>query len=386
MTKNSSTGLELEPRIPFNRPSIAGNEIEYVRDAVARGHISGDGVYTRECERILGDILGGARVLLTTSCTHALEMAALLLDLHPGDEVIVPSFTFVSTANAFALRGARPVFIDIRPDTLNLDERLLAGKITSHTRAIVPVHYAGIGAEMNAINEIAKPRNIAVIEDNAHGLFGAFGDKPLGTFGTMSTLSFHETKNVYCGEGGALVLNDESLVARAEIVREKGTDRRRFFRGEVDKYTWQDFGSSYVASDMLAAFLFGQLEAREQIQVTRARLWNRYHEAFAAWASSRGVQLPYIPPHCTSAHHLFHLLLPNLEERDAFIAHLRARGVHAIFHYLPLHLSEKGRELGGRPGECPVTENVSDRLVRLPLFASLSEGEQQRVIDAVCSF
>ena len=265
----------IEPAIPFNRPSLTGHEMAYVRDAIERGHISGDGVYTRRSEGMLSEILGGARVLLTTSCTHALEMSALLLDLGPDDEVIVPSFTFVSTASAFALRGARPVFVDIRPDTLNLDERLLPQAITPRTRAIVPVHYAGVGCELDTILEIAAGAGIRVVEDNAHGLFGRFRGQPLGTFGAMSTLSFHETKNVSCGEGGALVVNDPSLIARAEILREKGTDRSRFFRGEVDKYTWLDLGSSYVASDMLAAFLLAQLEAREKIQRARQRIWDR---------------------------------------------------------------------------------------------------------------
>lgn len=376
----------IEPAIPFNRPSLAGQELAYVRDAIERGHISGDGVYTRRSESMLSELLGGARVLLTTSCTHALEMSALLLDLQPGDEVIIPSFTFVSTASAFALRGARPVFIDIRPDTLNLDERLLPQLITPRTRAIVPVHYAGVGCELDTILDIARRNRINVIEDNAHGLFGQFRGRPLGTFGALSTLSFHETKNVSCGEGGALVINDPSLIARAEILREKGTDRSRFFRGEVDKYTWLDLGSSYVASDMLAAFLVAQLEAREKIQRARQRVWERYFDGIRDWAQQRGVQLPHVPEHCTQAWHLFHLLLPSLDERQAFIAHLRRRSVQAIFHYMPLHLSAMGERFGGRPGDCPVAESVSDRVVRLPLYPTLSEPDQTRIIDAVCSF
>jgi dTDP-4-amino-4,6-dideoxygalactose transaminase len=376
----------IEPMIPFNRPSLAGQELAYVRDAIERGHISGDGVYTRRCEAMLSQILDGARVLLTTSCTHALEMAALLLDLGPDDEVIVPSFTFVSTASAFALRGARPVFVDIRADTLNLDERLLPQAITPRTRAIVPVHYAGVGCELDAILDAAAGAGVRVIEDNAHGLFGRFRGRPLGTFGAMSTLSFHETKNVSCGEGGALVINDPSLVSRAEILREKGTDRSRFFRGEVDRYTWLDLGSSYVASDMLAAFLLGQLEAREKIQIARRRIWNQYRDALAEWAHRRGVRMPHVPEHCTQAYHLFHLLLPSFDEREAFIDHLRRRSVHAIFHYIPLHLSTMGQRFGGRAGDCPVAESVSDRVVRLPLYPSLSESDQMRIIDAVCSF
>lgn len=365
---------------------LVGNELAYVRDAIERRHISGDGYYTKRSEEILSQLMNGARALLTTSCTHALEMAALLLDVGPGDDVIIPSFTFVSAANAFVLRGARPVFIDSRPDTLNMDERLLEGMITERTRAIVPMHYGGIGCEMDTIMTVARDAGVKVVEDNAHGLFGAYRGRPLGTFGDMSTLSFHETKNIFCGEGGALILNDSSLVARAEILREKGTDRSRFFRGEVDKYTWVDLGSSYVASDMLAAFLLGQLEKRDEIQDTRRRIWDRYHAGLADWANGRGAQLAHVPPHCASSHHLFYLLMTSLEERQALIAHLRDRGIQAIFHYIPLHASAMGKQFGGRLGDCPVAESVSDRIVRLPFFSSLTEEQQSRVIDAVRSF
>lgn len=372
--------------IPFNRPELAGCELDYVRDAVGRGHLSGDGFYTRRCQEHLSGLLGGARVLLTTSCTHALEMAALLLGIGPGDELIVPSFTFVSTVNAFVLRGARPVFADIRPDTLNLDEERLSALITPRTRAILPVHYAGVGCEMDRILEVAASGGIAVVEDNAHGLFGSWRGRPLGTFGSLSTLSFHETKNVFCGEGGALVINDPGLAARAEILREKGTDRSRFFRGEIDRYTWVDVGSSYVPSDLLAAFLLAQLEARETIQGRRCRIWERYQQELAGWALAHGVRLPVVPPHCRQPWHLFHLLLPSLAERQALISHLRDRGIQAVFHYLPLHLSEMGRRFGGRPGDCPVTESVGDRLLRLPCFAGLTEDEQARVIEAILGF
>ncbi|HEV3485930.1 MAG TPA: DegT/DnrJ/EryC1/StrS family aminotransferase, partial [Vicinamibacterales bacterium] len=269
---------------------------------------------------------------------------------------------------------------------LNLDERLLAAAITERTRAIVPVHYGGVGCEMDAISRIAAEAGVAVVEDNAHGLFGAYRGRPLGTFGAMSTLSFHETKNVFCGEGGALVVNDRRFAARAEIVREKGTDRSRFFRGEVDKYTWLDLGSSYVLSDILAAFLFAQLEQRAETQAARERIWRRYREELTEWAERRGVQLPVVPEDRGPAHHLFHLLLPSLDERQAFIAHLRARGVHALFHYLPLHLSAMGQRFGGRAGQCPVAESVSDRVVRLPFFRALSEDEQAHIIEAVRSF
>lgn len=386
MMKASAPYPQIEPLVPFNRPAPAGKELAYVRDAIERGHLSGDGVYTRKCEAVLSELLQGARVLMTTSCTHALEMAALLLDLQPGDEVILPSFTFVSTANAFVLRGARPVFVDIRPDTLNMDETLLAAAITERTRAIVPVHYGGVGCEMETIHSIARAAGAVVVEDNAHGLFGAYRGQPLGTFGTMSTLSFHETKNVQCGEGGALVLNDEALAARAEILREKGTDRSRFFRGEVDRYTWVDVGSSYVPSDMLAAFLFGQLEERTQIQASRERLWRRYDRELGEWARGAGIRLPHVPEDRSTSFHLFHLMLPSYEERQAFIAHLRGRGVHAIFHYIPLHSSEMGQRFGARPGDCPVTEEVSDRVVRLPLFPGMTEAEQTRVIAAAQAF
>jgi len=373
-------------KISFNRPSLVGNELAYVRDAIELGHISGDGSYTRRCEEVLSQLMGGARVLLTTSCTHALEMAALLLDIRPGDEVIVPSFTFVSAANAFVLRGARPVFIDSRPDTLNMDERLLAGLITDRTRAVVAMHYGGVGCEMDAIMTVARNAGVKVIEDNAHGLFGAYRGQALGTFGDMSTLSFHETKNIFCGEGGALVLNDLLLAARAEVLREKGTNRSRFFRGEVDKYTWVDLGSSYVPSEMLAAFLLGQLEKRDDVQAARQRIWQRYHDGLAEWAGRRGVQLAEVPPHRTSSHHIFYLLMPRLDERQALIAHLRERGVQGIFHYIPLHSSPMGQQFGGRAGDCPVAESVSDRIVRLPFYSSLAEEQQMRVIEAVTSF
>jgi dTDP-4-amino-4,6-dideoxygalactose transaminase len=371
--------------VPFNRPLVLEAGYEYLRQAVAQGHLSGDGRFTRQCHALLERLLGVPKVLLTTSCTHALEMAALLLDVRPGDEVIVPSFTFVSTANAFVLRGARPVFADVRPDTLNLDEAHLERLITPRTRAVVPVHYAGVACAMDAILEVAARHGVAVVEDNAHGLFGCYGGRPLGTFGCLASLSFHETKNLSCGEGGALLINDERYVERAEVLREKGTDRNRFFRGEVDRYTWRDVGSSYLPSDALAALLFAQLEAHERIQARRRAIWERYAEGLRDWAGAAGVRLPVVPAGCEQAYHLFYLLLPSPEERQALIAALRARGVHAIFHYLPLHLSDMGRRFGGREGDCPVTEAVAERLVRLPLFYDLSESDQARVISSVVS-
>jgi dTDP-4-amino-4,6-dideoxygalactose transaminase len=372
--------------IPFNRPCVADAAYRYVYEAVANMHLSGDGPFTRRCHALLEYILGAPKILLTTSCTHALEMAALLLDLRPGDEVIVPAFTFVSTANAFALRGATPVFADVRPDTLNMDETLLQGLITPRTRAIVPVHYAGVGCEMDAILATAARHGVDVIEDNAHGLFGRYRGRQLGAFGRLAAQSFHETKNVSCGEGGALVVNDPSLVERAEILREKGTNRNRFFRGQVDKYTWVDVGSSFLPSDLLAALLLAHLNVRDQIQARRQRLWATYAERLTDWAAEEGVRLPVAPPHCEHPAHLFYLIVPSLEARQDLIAHLRDQEVLAVFHYQPLHLSEMGRRYGGREGACPVTEYVADRLLRLPLFADLTDAEQDRVIEAVRSF
>ena len=371
------------PPIPFNRPSFVGQERRYMEEALALGHVSGDGEFTRRCSALLREQLGTPAALLTTSCTHALELAAILLDLAPGDEVILPDFTFVSTANAFVLRGAKPVFADIRPDTLNLDERQLERLVGPKTRAIVPVHYAGVGCAMDAILDLARARGIAVVEDNAHGLFGTWRGQPLGTFGALGTLSFHETKNFSCGEGGALLVNDERLIDRAEIVREKGTNRKRFFRGEVDKYTWVDIGSSYLPSDLLAAYLYGQLEQKEAVLARRRRIYERYLEGLASWAAERGARLPTIPPDCASSYHMFYAILPTPEARAQLIEGLRERGILAVFHYLPLHLSEMGRRFGGRAGDCPVTERLSERLVRLPFYTSLSEEDQERVIEAV---
>src|SRR5215510_9171722 len=300
-----------EINVDFNRPIVVGNEFEYMKQAIENGHISGDGPFTKKCHSLLEQELGVPKALLTTSCTHALEMSAILLDIQPGDEVIIPDFTFVSTVNSFVLRGATPRFIDIRPDTLNLDESKLEAAITSRTKAILPVHYAGVGCEMDSIMEIARHHNIPVIEDNAHGLFGKYKGKFLGTFGSMASQSFHETKNFTSGEGGALLINDRNLVERAEIIREKGTNRSRFFRGQVDKYTWVDLGSSYLPSDILAAFLCAQLEAREKIQRARRRVWTRYYDHLREWACARGVRLPMAPPYCEHPFHMFYLLLPS---------------------------------------------------------------------------
>jgi len=373
-------------RIPFNRPSVVGQEFEYIRQAIENSHTAGDGIFTKKCSALLEQVLEVPKVLLTTSCTHALELMTLLLDIQPGDEVLVPSFTFVSTVNPFVLRGARPVFVDIRPDTLNIDEAKLEKLITSNTRAIVPVHYAGVGCEMEAILEIANRYQLVVLEDNAHGLFGKYRGKWLGTFGQMGAQSFHDTKNFSAGEGGALLINDPFYMERAEILREKGTNRSRFLRGQVDKYTWVDAGSSYLPSDMLAAFLYGQLEGREQIQSQRQQIWNYYNKHLEAWATEQGVRLPIVPEHCEQTYHMFYLLMPSPEHRQALINHLKEHNIVSTFHYLPLHLSQMGRKFGGQEGDCPVTEDVSDRLIRLPLYKDLTQAEQERVISAIKTF
>ncbi|NEO19727.1 dTDP-4-amino-4,6-dideoxygalactose transaminase [Moorena sp. SIO4A5] len=373
-------------KIPFNRPVTVGTEFEYIQQTIKNMDLSGDGAITKKCHALLEQILSVPKVLLTTSCTHALEMAALLLNIQPGDEVIVPSFTFVSTINAFVLRGAQPVFIDIRPDTLNLNEEKLESLITPRTKAIVPVHYAGVGCEMDAILEIAGRYGIPVVEDNAHGLFAKYKGKYLGTFGCLATQSFHETKNFTCGEGGALLINDPQYIERAEIIREKGTNRTRFYRGQIDKYTWVDIGSSYLPSGILAAFLYAQLESRQQIQSKRQQIWEYYYENLKDWAPEYGIRLPIVPEYCDQAYHMFYVLLPSLEKRQALIAHLKAQGIYSVFHYLPLHLSDMGREFGGKEGDCLVTEDVSDRLLRLPFYNDMTEADQARVVASIKKF
>ena len=372
--------------IHFNRPYAAEKSFEYMRQAIANAHTCGDGPFTKKCHAFLEEQLGITKALLTTSCTDALEMCALLLGIGPGDEIILPSFTFVSTVNAFVLHGATPVFCDVRADTLNLDESAVERLIGPKTKAIIPVHYAGIGCEMDAIMEIAGHHGVPVVEDNAHGLFGKYKGRHLGTFGALATQSFHETKNFNCGEGGALLINDRNYAERAEIVREKGTNRSRFFRGQVDKYTWVDIGSSYLPSDMLAAYLYAQFETSREIQEIRKWIWLHYERSLEAWASGNGVRLPVVPEHCEQAYHMFYLLLPSLEDRQALISHLKALGITSPFHYLPLHLSDKGKEFGGKAGDCPVTENVSDRLLRLPFYNDLTEADLDRVVAGVLSF
>jgi dTDP-4-amino-4,6-dideoxygalactose transaminase len=372
--------------IPFNRSGVEGQELTHIGRSVAVGQIAGDQSYSRKCQALLEQVLGAPKVLLTTSCTHALELAALLLEIGPDDEVIVPSFTFVSTANAFVLRGARIRFADIRPDTLNIDENQIEPLISPRTRAIVPVHYAGVGCEMDTILAIARQYRISIIEDNAHGLFGKYKQRWLGTFGALATQSFHETKNITCGEGGALVVNDPAFIERAEVLREKGTDRSRFFRGQVDKYSWVDIGSSYVMSDVLAAFLYGQLEVWRQIQEKRKTIWQHYDAELRAWALARDIRCPLVPDVCAQAYHMYYLILPSLQIRQALIAFLKSRGIMAVFHYLPLHLSRMGKSLGGRLGACPVSEITSDRLLRLPFFNSLDPASHARIIDAIRQF
>lgn len=373
--------------VPFNRTWMAGREAAYLAEVMATGPMSGDGPFTRRATRLLTGIVGAQAGLLTTSCTHALDMTAILLDLGPGDEVIVPSFTFCSTATAYAMRGATPVFVDCRPDTLNLDERQLAHAITGRTKAIVVVHYAGVGCEMREILDIAGRHGLVVIEDNAHGIGGTYAGRPLGSFGAMATQSFHETKNVQCGEGGALMFNDLRYHDRAEIIREKGTNRGQFFRGMVDKYRWMDIGSSYLPSDLLAAVLTAQLERFDEIQRQRHDVWRTYHTELADWAVENSVIQPTVPSDRGHPAHLYYLLMPNLDLRQAFIRHLADRGVLATFHYQPLHTAPAGRRFGRTgPGGCPVTEASADRLVRLPLFAGMAQAELDRIVDSVLSF
>ena len=362
-------------KIPFNKPEFVGNELQYIKDVIDRGHISGDGFYTRLCNSLFEKELGIKKSLLTTSCTHALEMTALLLNIRPGDEIILPSYTFVSTANAFILRGAIPIFIDIKYSTLNMDENLLEGLITEKTKAIVVVHYAGVSCEMDKIINIANKYNICLIEDNAHGLYGKYKDRFLGTFGTFSTQSFHETKNFTCGEGGALFINDASFLERAEYIREKGTNRSKYFRNQIDKYSWIDIGSSYLLSEILSGVLFAQLEKRKVIQNKRKTLWEYYYENLKSWAINNGIRLPIIPPECDQSYHNFYFLMPNRDKRYKLIKHLKNKNFISTFHYVPLHISDMGRKFGYNVGDLPITEKISSLIVRLPFFNSLKLEE-----------
>lgn len=369
-------------RIPFNRPFTVGSELGYIGEAIAAGHLSGDGQFTARCSRRLSELHKVSRALLTHSCTSALEMAALLSNVGPGDEVIMPSYTFVSTANAFVLRGATPIFVDIRPDTLNIDETLVEAAITPRTRAIVAVHYAGVGCEMNTLADIASSRRILLLEDAAQGVLATYHGRPLGGIGEMGAVSFHETKNVLSGEGGALLLRDEEFVSRAEILREKGTNRSAFFRGQVDKYTWVDLGSSFLPSELTAAFLWAQLERASDLTNRRLAIWNAYHEAFADLEGEGWVRRPVVPSHSVHNAHMYYLLTSGLAERQRIIRELANAGIGAVFHYVPLHDSPGGRKFGRAPFPLPVTTSVSDRLVRLPIWAGL-EPHLDEVIQAV---
>lgn len=359
--------------IPFNRPYMTGQELNCIRQAHANGHLSGDGPFTRRCHAWLEQATGASRALLTHSCTAALEMSALLLDLVPGDEVIMPSYTFVSTANAFALRGAVPVFIDIRADTLNLDERLIEAAITPRTRAVCVVHYAGVACEMDAIMDIARRHGLAVVEDAAQAILSTYRGRPLGTIGELGALSFHETKNIISGEGGALLCRDHDLAERAEIIREKGTNRSRFFRGQVDKYTWVDIGSSFLPGEITAAFLAAQTDAAHDITARRMAIWERYHAWAAPHEAAGRLRRPVVPAHCGHNAHMYYLLLPSLAARTRYIASLKASGVGAVFHYIPLHSSPAGQRLARHDGALAVTDDLSDRLVRMPLWVGLEQ-------------
>ncbi len=371
--------------VPFNRPYVTGVELDYVREAIANHHLSGDGPFTKRCHEWIRQRLGCGTALLTHSCTAALEMAAILADVGPGDEVIMPSYTFVSTANAFVLRGAVPVFVDIRNDTLNLDENLIEAAITSRTKAIAPVHYAGVGCDMDRIMEIANHRKLVVIEDAAQGLLSSYQGRPLGTFGQLSAISFHETKNVIAGEGGALVVNDEAFAHRAEVIREKGTNRTQFRRGEVDKYTWVDIGSSYLPSEIVAAFLWAQLEQADALTDWRREIWTRYHEAFADLEKKDRVRRPVVPSETLHNGHLYYLLMPNAAQRTQALQALAERDINAVFHYVPLHSSPAGRKYGRAAGDLVMTDDLASRLLRLPLYPGMTTEEQHRVIEAVHS-
>jgi dTDP-4-amino-4,6-dideoxygalactose transaminase len=370
-------------RIPFNRPFSVGKEFEYIQQAIDGGHLSGDGPFTKKCHNWLEERIGCNAALLTHSCTAALEMTALLADIQPGDEVIMPSFTFVSTANAFVLRGGVPVFVDIRSDTLNIDENLIESAITGRTKAVVPVHYAGVGCEMDTISDIANHHDIMVIADAAQGLLSEYKGRPLGSIGHMATISFHETKNVISGEGGALLINHEQWVERAEIIREKGTNRSQFFRGQVDKYSWVDLGSSYLPSEINAAFLWAQLEQVDAITKQRLNIWTRYNEGFADLEKQGKVRRPVVPDGCLHNAHMYYLLLGDLKHRTRIIRELNAADVHAVFHYVPLHSSIAGRKYGRVYGNLTHTQELSDRLVRLPLWVKMCEDEINHVIETI---
>ncbi len=372
--------------INFNVPPYTGKEIEYIKEAVENQKICGDGPFTKKCSEWIEEKTGTTKCLLTTSCTHATEMAALLTDIREGDEVIMPSYTFVSTANAFVLRGAKAVFVDIRPDTMNIDERLIEDAVTEKTRAIAPVHYAGVGCEMDAILDIAERHNLFVVEDAAQGIMASYKGKPLGTFGEFGCFSFHETKNFSMGEGGALLIRDEKYIEDAEIFREKGTDRSRYFRGQVDKYRWQNYGSSYLPSDMNAAYLYAQLQLAEEITQARMDRWNEYWEQLTPLADEGRIELPYIPKHCEHNAHMFYIKVKDMEERSRLIAYLKEKDILAVSHYVPLHSAPAGLKFGRFHGEDKYTTKESERLLRLPMFYTLTAGQVEYITEQVKAF
>lgn len=372
--------------IPFNKPYMTGRELLYIAQAHASSHLSGDGSFTKKCHAWLEAKTGARKALLTHSCTAALEMAALLADIQPGDEVIMPSYTFVSTANAFVLRGGVPVFIDVRPDTLNIDETLIEKAITPRTKAIAPVHYAGVACEMDVIMDITKRHNLLVIEDAAQGIMSTYKGQPLGSIGHLGAYSFHETKNIIAGEGGALLVNDERFAERAEIIREKGTNRSQFFRGQVDKYTWVDVGSSYLTGEVVAAFLWAQMEEAEAITEKRLAIWRQYHDALAPLEAAGVLRRPIIPDGCQHSAHMYYILLESLEKRTKLIDRLQEQGVNTVFHYVPLHSSPAGRRYGRVYGTMVNTEAISERLLRLPLWMGLAGSQQTVVLDSINAF
>jgi len=376
----------MEYRIPFNKPFIVGKELYYIAQSVLSGKIAGDGLFTRKCHSLLEEKFEAKKVLLTHSCTAALEMAALLCDIEEGDEVILPSYTFVSTANAFYLRGAKLVFVDINPDTLNMDETKIPDLITERTKVIVPVHYGGISCEMDTILDIAAQNNILVVEDAAQGVNAKYKNQFLGTLGDIGTYSFHETKNFICGEGGAIVLNNDRFIERAEIIREKGTNRSKFFRGEVDKYTWVDIGSSFLPSDLQAAFLYAQLEKMEEINRRREHHFDYYYKALMPLVNRGKMRLPCVMSDCQSNSHLFYIILEDEKTRDGLMAYLKERGILAVFHYLSLHLSPVGKRMGYTEGQLPVTESLSNRLLRLPFYYDITEEEQKAVVESITEY
>ena len=372
-------------KVPFNMPSFSSDVIKHIQDAISSGKISGDGNFTKKCSELLKDNLKVERALITTSCTHALEMASILLDIEDGDEIIAPSYTFVSTVNSFVIRGAKPIFIDIKMDTLNMDENSIESLITKKTKAIIPVHYAGVGCEMDKILDLSRKYNIPIVEDNAHGLFAKYKDKYLGTFGTFATQSFHETKNYSCGEGGALLINDKKYINRAEIIREKGTNRKMFLDGLVDKYSWEDIGSSYLPSDILAAVLYSQLKCREEIHTKRKIIYDYYYHHLVDWAHDNQVLLPKVPEYCEQSYHMFYMVMPTIKKRNSLLNLLNGAGIKSIFHYVPLHTSKMGLKFGNKKGDLPVTEKVSDCLIRLPFFNDISESQLKYVVEIILS-